>query len=76
MNQGQDRDKVAGFLSVLSNCHCMHIHVLYMSRQQHKGLATLEAFTCFYFLTKSSSNVFLMRNQNQRALTRFLCIYV
>ena len=24
-----------------------------------KGLATLEAFTCFYFLTKLSSNVFL-----------------
>ena len=33
----------------------------------YKGLATLEAFTCFYFLTKLSSNVFLMGNQNQRA---------
>ena len=33
-----------------------------------KGLATLEAFTCFYFLTKLSSNVFLMGNQKQRAV--------
>ena len=30
--------------------------------ESNKGMASLEAFTCFYFLTKLSSNVFLMGN--------------
>ena len=35
---------------------------------KNRGLATLEAFSCFFFLTNLSLHVFLMGNRTQRAV--------
>ena len=40
-----------------------------------QGLATLEAFSCFYFLTNLSSNVFLMGKQKQRAVRQLFTVF-